>query len=104
MLIDIQNEVLAVEDGTYQATIDTIQPYGEEDGIIMRLLLEDQRILVKFYRESDLGSFPWNGVFRALNTNDTDDLVGKAVELEVVNNTSKKTDRTFCNIKRVTLK
>lgn len=104
MLISLSNEVLSVENGKYTAVIDTIQSYGDDEGILMKLALEDGMTLIKFYKAENLASYPWNNVFRALDTNDTDDLIGKTVEIEVVNNVSKTTGNTFCNIKRVTLK
>lgn len=103
MKITLSNEVLSVEDGIYTATIDTVQSYGEEDGILMKLQLEDGRTLVEFYRASDLGSYPWSDLFRALNTDDTDDLIGKAVEITVENKVSKSSGNSFCNVKRVKL-
>ena len=103
MKIQLSNEVLAVEDGTYSAVIDTVQPYGNEGGILVRLSLSDGRTLIKFYKLDDLGSYPWNTLFRALNSNDTDDLVGKNVEIEVVNVVSRVSGNEFCNIRKIRL-
>lgn len=104
MKIDLNNEVLSVENGTYTGIIDTIQSYGDDDRILMKIMLTDGITLVKFYKSEDLGSYPWSNIFRALNTDDTDDLISKTVEIEVVNSVSKTTGSEFCNIKKVKLK
>ena len=103
MKVNITNEVLSVEDGTYSAVIDTVQPYGNEGGILVRLSLSDGRTLIKFYKLDDLGSYPWNNLFRALNSEDTDDLIGKKVEIEIVNSISKVSGNEFCNIRKAKL-
>ena len=103
MKVKISNDVLAVEDGTYTATIDTIQEYGDEGRILLKLLLSDNRMLLKFYKLDDLGAYPWSTLFRALNSNDTDDLIGQKVEIEIVNNVSKISGNEFCNIRKIRL-
>ena len=103
MKVQISNEVLAVEDGTYSAVIDTVQPYGDANGILIKLRLDDSRTLVKFYKLDDLGAYPWSTLFRALNSNDTDDLIGQKVEIEIVNNVSKISGNEFCNIRKIRL-
>ena len=76
MKIELRNEVLAVEDGTYVAAVDAILPYGDDGGVLMKLALDDNRVLITFTTAKRLGEFPWGDVFRALNTDDTDDLIG----------------------------
>ena len=103
MKIELSNEVLAVEDGTYNATVDTVLPYGDDSGILMKLALEDGRVLITFTTVKRLGEYPWGDVFRALDTDDTDDLIGEAVEITVENTVSETSGNSFCNIKRVKL-
>ena len=103
MLVNITNEVLNVPDGTYNAEIKSILGYSDNTKALIKLELENGDVLVKTYDADELGTYPWNSVFKALNTADTDDLVGHKVELEVKNNTSKKTGLEFSNIKKVRL-
>lgn len=105
MKVEIINEVTAIEDGTYQAIVSDIFEY-REDNVCMKLTLlddPDNRVLIKFYSAEELGARPWSCVFKALDTEYTDDLIGKTVEIEVVNNKSKATGKEFCNIKKVKL-
>ena len=105
MKINIVNEVATIEDGTYQAVITEVFEY-KPDNVCMKIALSDDsegRVLVKFYTAEELGIRPWNMVFRSLDTDDTNDLLGKTVEIEVVNNKSKATGKEFCNIKKVKL-
>ena len=95
----ISNEVLAVENGTYSATV---FDYGE-DKVCMKFQMEDGTILVKFFSSKELGSYPWSNVFRALDADNTDALLNRSVEITVSKNVSKKTEKRFCNIKKVQL-
>lgn len=96
----ISNEVLAVENGTYSATV---FDYGEDKVCMMKFQMEDGTILVKFFSGKELGSYPWSNVFRALDADNTDALLDRSVEITVSNNVSKKTEKRFCNIKKVQL-
>lgn len=105
MKINILNEVTTIENGTCQAVITEVFEY-KTDNICMKLALlddSDNRVLIKFYSAEELGAHPWGCVFKALDTLYTDDLIGKTVEIEVVNNKSKTTGKEFCNIKKVKL-
>lgn len=103
MKIALSDEVLAVEDGTYTANVDTILSYGDDGGVLMKLALEDGRVLITFTTVKRLGEYPWGDVFRALATDDTDDLIGETVEITVENTVSETSGNSFCNIKRVKL-
>ena len=105
MKINLTNEVMTIEDSTYQMIISDIFEY-KEDNICMKLTLindPDKRVFVKFYTAEELSIRPWSNVFKALDTDDTDDLIDKTVEIEVVNNKSRTTGKEFCNIKKVKL-
>ncbi len=103
MKVKMSDEILAVEDGTYKVTVDAILPYGDDGGVLMKLALEDGKILIHFTTLKRLGEYPWSDVFRALNTDDTDDLIGTEVEITVENNVSETSGNSFCNVKRVKL-
>ena len=101
MIIDILNETFHVEEGIYEAEIITFVGYDNDTKALVRFKLETDDILVKTYHKDDLGKYPWNNVFKELNTTDTDDLIGQMVEIEIKNNTSKSTNTVFSNIKRI---
>ena len=102
MKIEFSNEVLSVENGKYTAVIDGIHEYGEEGKILIKLKIEEEnKTLINFTNMDALGRYPWNNVFKALNTDDTDDLIGQSVEFEVKN--EEKGDNCYCNIKNVKL-
>ena len=103
MLVNITDEKFIVPDGTYRAEIKTFLGYSDNTKVLVKLALDNGDVLVKTYDADEVGGHPWNSVFKALNTNDTDDLVGKMIEIEVKNNTSKKTGLEFSNIKKVRL-
>lgn len=103
MKIKLSNEVMTVADGNYKAKILTIKGYNDNANILMKFQMEDEQVFVKFYKYEDLATYPWADVFRALNTDETDDLEGKMVEIEVVNTVSKTSGNKFCNIRRVKL-
>ena len=103
MKVKMSDEILAVEDGTYKVTVDAILPYGDDGGVLMKLALDDGRMLLHFTTMKRLGQYPWSGLFRALNTDDTDDLIGAAVEVTVENTVSETSGNSFCNVKRVKL-
>ena len=102
MKIEFSNEVLSVEEGKYTAVIDGIHKYGEEGKILIKLNIENEdKTLINFTSMDALGRYPWNNVFKALNTDDTDDLIGQSVEFEVKN--EEKGGNCYCNIKNVKL-
>ena len=102
MKIEFSNEVLSVEEGKYTAVIDGIHKYGEEGKILIKLNIENEdKTLINFTSMDALGRYPWNNVFKALNTDDTDDLIGQSVEFEVTN--EEKGGNCYCNIKNVKL-
>lgn len=103
MKIKLSNEVMTVADGNYQVKILTVQGYNNDENVLMKFQMEDETIFVKFYKSEDLATYPWADVFRALNTDETDDLEGKMIEIEVVNTVSKTSGNKFCNIRRVKL-
>jgi len=102
MKIEFSNEVLSVENGKYTAVIDGIHEYGNEDKVLIKLKIEKENVtLINFTSMDALGRYPWNNVFKALNTDDTDDLIGQSVEFEVKN--EEKGGNCYCNIKNVKL-
>lgn len=103
MKIDEIIETLEIEDGTYVAVIDEAFEYVPDELCMKHALVDDaqKRILVKFYSKKELGRGIWHHVFRALDTYETDDLIGKKVKLEVKNTKSKKTGKNFCNVVNV---
>lgn len=101
MLINVTNEKFNIPDGTYTAEIKAFLGYNDDTKVLVKLALDNGDVLVKTYDADEVGGQPWNSVFKALNTNDTDDLVGKMIEIEVKNNTSKKTGLEFSNIRKV---
>ncbi|MDE6833394.1 MAG: hypothetical protein K2J39_03980 [Ruminococcus sp.] len=102
MKVEFSNDVLSVEDGNYNAVIDSIHEYGDGDKVLIKLNIEKENVtLINFTNIDALGRYPWNNVFKALNTDNTDDLIGKKVEIRVENN--EKGDTCYCNIKKVTL-
>ncbi len=102
MKINVCEEVTNLENGTYTAEIDTINEY-ENKKLLMKLILEDKTIFVKFFESEKLAQYSWNNIFKALNTDDTDDLIGKIIEFEIVNKKSEKNGYEFSNIKKVKL-
>ncbi|MCR4645340.1 MAG: hypothetical protein K5695_08025 [Oscillospiraceae bacterium] len=103
MIVEVSNETFYVPDGTYTAEIKSILGYSDNTKALVKLELETGEVLVKTYDADELGAYPWNSVFKALNTTDTDDLVGHHVELEIKNAISKKTGHEFANIKKIRL-
>ena len=108
MRISISNETLNVADGVYEATIASIICYdpdenGDNKKALVKLDLSTGEVLVKNYATSELGEHPWSTLFKALNTEETDDLVGLDVEIEIKNNKSKTTGTVFSNIRKIKL-
>lgn len=105
MKINVSNEVVYLENGTYIGEIQEVFEYPTKDGktgLCMKFRLEDDTIFNKFFDNTDfLGKYPWNMIFKALNTDNTDDLVGKNVEFEVKNNS--KNGKEYSNIKKIKL-
>ena len=62
---------------------------------------------VKFISAKELGGHRWRSVFKALDTNDSDVLIGHTFEFSVKNEKVKRRGGgehiTFCNIKSVSL-
>lgn len=103
MIVNISNETFNVPNGTYTAEIKSICSYSDDTKVLMKLELDNGDVLIKIYDANELGTFPWNGIFKTLNTTDTDDLIGHKVELEIKNNISQKSNLEFSNIKRIRL-
>ena len=105
MQINLTKDTFNVPDGADIAEIKSAICYNDNTKVMMKLALESEsgEVLIKTYDADELGTYPWNGVFKALNTTDTDDLIGHKVELEIKNNTSKKTNLEFSNIKKIHL-
>ena len=102
MKIEFSNEVLSIEDGTYQAVVNGIHEYGNEGKALVKLDIEEKDVtLISFTSTEALGRYPWSDVFRALNTDDTDELIGKKIKIEVKN--EEKGDTCYCNIKKITV-
>ena len=103
MKVNVTDEKFNIPDGTYTAKIKAFLGYNDDIKVLVKLELDNGDVLVKTYDADEVGGQPWNSVFKALNTTDTDDLVGKMVEIEVKNNTSRKTGFEFSNIRKVRL-
>ncbi len=103
MEIKILDEVLNLKNGEYKAVIENIIGFKNNNKVLVKFKLEDERIFNKFYQTEELTRYPWSNLFKALNTNNTDDLIGKSVQFEILNNASKKTDYVFSNIKKLKL-
>lgn len=103
MIVKIEKEKFNVPDGTYRAVIRNFCGYNDDAKALLKLELESGDVFVKTYDASEVGKYPWNVVFNALNTKDTNDLIGHKVEVEIQNNISKKSNLEFSNIKRIRL-
>ena len=106
MRISISNETLNVADGVYEATIASITGYdpdenGDNKKALVKLNLSTGDVLIKNYKKTELEQYPWSTLFKALNTVETDDLVGLDVEIEIKNNKSKTTGTVFSNIRKI---
>lgn len=107
MKIELTNETNYLDDGTYTAIIQNVFEFakGGSTSVAIEFALNDadHTVFTKFYDDpvKRLGSYPWNTVFKALNSDETADLIGRKVEFEVKNNT--KNDLTYTNIKKITL-
>ncbi len=107
MLVNLTNDVIYLEDGTYTGTIQNVFEFykGDNQCIGIEFALKDDKntVFTKFYDEpaQKLGEYSWNTVFRAINSNDMADLVGHDVEFTVKNNT--KNGVTYSNIKKIKL-
>ena len=107
MIIELSNETTYLDDGTYIATIQNVFEFqkGEDQCICIEFALddEDHTLFTKFYDDPAkwLGSYPWSSLFRAIDSRDTNDLIGKHVEFEIKNN--NKNDLSFSNIKKIKL-
>lgn len=107
MLVNIANNVLYLDDDTYTGTIQNVFEFYKGDkqciGIEFALNDDENTVFTKFYDEpaQRLGEYPWNTIFRAINSNNTADLVGHDVEFIVKNN--EKNGATYSNIKKIKL-
>ncbi len=103
MDVKVITEVEEIEDGTYDAVLTNAFEYTEGE-LCMKFTLEndkENRIFVKFYKREDFETRSWSSVFKALDTSNTDDLIGNKFRLEVKNNKSKTTGKNFCNIRKI---
>lgn len=100
MNINLIDEVMELENGTYKATIENIIGFEENQKVLMKFILEDGRTFLKFYKTEELERYPWSNIFKALNTNNTNDLIKKSIQFEISNHVSEKTGYTFSNIKK----
>ena len=107
MIIELNNERTDLTEGTYTATIQNVFEFfkGDDPCICIEFALEDEEhtVFTKFYDDPAkwLGSYPWSSLFRAIDSRDTNDLIGKHVEFEIKNN--NKNDLSFSNIKKIKL-
>lgn len=103
MKVNLSNEIMTIEDGTYKSRITEITGYNNNENILIKIQLDDGNVFVKFYATDDFVKFGWSDVLRALNTDDTDDLIGKVIQFDVTNGVSQKTGNAFSNIRRIKL-
>lgn len=103
MKLTIKKETMSLAYGSYTGKVTTIQCFDDNKRILIKLLLDDGILFVKVYQVEDFASYPWSDIFRALDTDDTDDLLDKTVEFQIVNSVSKSTGTEFSNIKKVRL-
>ena len=91
MQIDLINETSVLDDGTYSGIVKEIFTYQKGDGELCACieisLQDDDLVFVNFVDDPvrRFGSYPWSSVFKALNTIETDDLIGKEIEFEIKN-------------------
>lgn len=103
MEINVLDEVMNLENGEYKAVIENIIGFKNNNKVLVKFKLEDKRIFNKFYQTEELTRYPWSNLFKALNTTNTDDLIGKSVQFEISNNISKNTGYEFSNVKKLKL-
>ena len=106
MKIPISNETLNVADGVYEATIASITGYdpdenGDNKKALVKLNLSTGEVLVKNYAANELGQYPWSTLFKAMNTDETDDLVGLNVEIKIENKKAPDSGTVFSNIRKI---
>lgn len=101
MNIEIVNEVTNLENGKYKAVIEQIIGFEKNNKALVKFALEDGRIFIKFYQTEELARYPWADLFKALDTTNTNDLIGKSVQFEISNHVSEKTGYEFSNVKKL---
>ena len=104
MIVNISNDTYNLPDGTYLASVKSIQGYDDEKKALVKLELESTgETFIKTYDTSELGEYPWGALLKALDTNETDNLIGHKIEFVIKNHTSQKSGAVFSNIKQIRL-
>ncbi len=107
MKVTIVNEVTSLSDGEYTGIIRNVFEFQKNGnpqiGIEFAIDDDTHTVFTKFYDEPErrLGMFPWNTVFRALDSDDTNDLIGQNVTFQIVN--QNKNGKEYSNIKSIAL-
>ncbi|WP_302351132.1 hypothetical protein [uncultured Ruminococcus sp.] len=109
MKITFANEVENIRDGSYIAILRDAFEFAPEN-LCMKFAIcgdPESTVFVKFISAKELGGHRWRSVFKALDTNDSDVLIGHTFEFSVKNEKVKRRGGgehiTFCNIKSVSL-
>lgn len=102
MKINVTNELFALENGRYTGTITSVYPLNKEC-MMIKIALESGDTFVTFRETRIFGEYPFSVLFKALDTDDTDTLVGQKVNFEIKNNKSKNTGKIFSNIRKISI-
>ena len=98
--IKVCKDITSLEDGTYTGTIEKAV-LCKSGKVMLKIALEDGKFFLSFHDEERFGSYPFNHLFFAVDSDELEDIEKLKVEFEILNNKSKKTGKVFSNIHRI---
>lgn len=98
--INVSKDYTNLENGDYTGTINKTV-LCQNGKVMLKIKMEDDTFFVTFHTLNDMGRYPFNYLFMAVDSDNLEDIEGLKIQFRVENNKSKKNDLMFSNIRKI---
>lgn len=98
--IIVNKDYTNLENGDYTGTVNRAVLCKSEK-VMLKIEMEDGTFFVTFHTLNDIGRYPFNQLFMAVDSDNLEDIEGLKIQFRVENNKSKENDIMFSNIRKI---
>lgn len=98
--INVNKDLTHLDDGEYTGTV-ILAKMCVNKKVMLKIEIDENTYFLTFRTLDEMGKYPFNQMFMAVDSDNLDDIEGLKIQFMVVNNKSKKDDTEFSNIRKI---
>ena len=98
--INVNKDLTHLDDGDYTGTV-SVAKLCMNKKVMLKIEIEANVFFVTFHTLDEMGKYPFNQMFMAVDSDNLEDIEGLKIQFLVVNNKSRKDGAEFSNIRKI---